>query len=278
MSDAVQPTPAEGQGDGATDSGLYDLDSVAPEVRDQLVPHLKAIEGNVTKKFQEAADYKKQWQPYEELGLGDIEPQQLQGLLEFASQARDPEWFANWWQTAGNEQGLFEKFAKGPEAETDLGLEDELSPEKLKELIAEEMGNRLSPIEKALQEQETARREEKANEEIATAFSKLEVDNADLFKGDAQQKEQVKEAVLRLAHSYADDGKLGVEELIGKGLEDYQRLIGQGESSLFAKKADQPQTPEGPGAPSTSPEKISSFDDPRLKAAGLERLKQSRSA
>lgn len=275
MADDVQ-SPAGDQGAETTDSGLYDLDSVAPELRDQFVPHLKAIEGNVTKKFQEAAEYKKQWQPYEELGLSDIKPEELQGLLEFAKNANDPEWFANWWKTAGTEQGLFEQAA--PETD-DLGLEDDLSPEKVQELIEKGVAERLSPIEKTLQEQEQARRVEQANEEITAAFSKIEADNASLFEGkSAEEKEQVQEAINRLAYSYSDDSSLSVEEMLTKGLEDYKSFIGQGEKGLFEKKAEQPQAPEGPGAASTSPDKIASFDDPRLKAAGLERLKQSHSA
>ncbi len=274
MADGDVQSPGGDQGDtAATDSGLYDLDSVAPEVREQLVPHLKAIEGNATKKFQEAAEYRKQWQPYEELGLTDIQPEQLQGLLEFAKNANDPEWFSKWWTDAGKELGLH----PDDTGSDDLGLEDaeDLSPEKIQELVAEAVSEKLSPIEQTLQEQEQARKVEAANEEIDAALSKIESDNAQLFGGDAEQKQKVQEAINRLAYSYADDSSLSVEEMIHKGFDDYKSLIGQGEKGLFDKKVEQPQTPEGPGATSTSPEKIASFDDPRLMAQAKERLKKA---
>lgn len=275
MADDVQSPADSGadQGSEAADSGLYNLDSVAPEVREQLEPHLKAIQGNVEKKFREHADQRKQWQPYEELGLSDIKPEELQGLLEFAKNANDPEWFSNWWKTAGTEMNLFE----APKQD-DLGLEgveDDLTPEKVQELVAEQIAAKVSPLEKSLQEQEQARKVEQANEEITAAFSQIEADNASLFQGSAEDKEKVQEAISRLAYSYAEDSSLSVEDTIQKGFEDYKSLIGQGEKGLFEKKVDQPQTPEGPGATSTSPEKITSFDDPRLKARAKARLENA---
>jgi hypothetical protein len=276
MADDVQPADNAGQGAEATDSGLYDLDSVAPEVREQLVPHLKAIEGNVTKKFQEAAEYRKQWQPYEDLGLTDVKPDELQGLLEFAKNANDPDWFSNWWKQAGDEMGLFEKHAS-PSTD-DLGLDDpdtDLTPEKIQELVAEQVAEKLSPIEQHLQQEEQTRKVEQANEEIGSALSSIEDAEPNLFKGDAEEKEKVQDAIIRLSYAYADDSSLSVEDMIRKGFEDYKQLIGQGEKGLFDQKVEQPQTPEGPGAPSTAPEKITSFDDPRLMAQARERLKHT---
>jgi hypothetical protein len=258
MADDVQPADA-GQGDATTDSGLYDLDSVAPEIRDAVAPHLKAIEGNVTKKFQEAADYRKQWSPYEEVGIKDVPPETLQELLAFAKMASDPtqsDQFNEWLKTAAEERGLM------GESVDDSDLEvGEMSPDKIQELIAEKVSEALKPIEERTQQQEQQRLEQEASQEITSQLEQIRKDNPDLPEG-------AENAIVRLAYSYADEDK----DPIGKGFAEYQELIGMGEKGLFAKKAGQPQTPEGPGAADTSPEKISSFGDPRLKQAALAKL------
>ena len=272
MADDVQ-SPAGDQGADTTDSGLYDLDSVAPEIRDEVAPHLKAIEGNVTKKFQEAADYRKQWSPYEEIGINELEPDQIKGLLDFANMAKDPEQFSGWWKAAGDEMGLFDKF--GSQEDPDLELEDDLSPEKVAELVEKQLAEKLGPVEQTLQQQEQDRKAAQANEEVADAMKSIRGENTSLFEGDEEHQKTVEQRIARLAYSYSDDNSLSPSEMIQKGFEDYKEMIGQGEKGLFDDKSNQPKPPEGAGGADTSPEKIASFSDPRLRAAALAKLKSS---
>jgi len=261
MADDVQ-SPDGDQGAEATDSGLYDLDSVAPEMREALSPHLKAIEANAGKKFQEAAEYRKGWAPYEELGIKDVPPETLQGLLGFLQVANDPEQFAEWWKSAGEEQGLFEQDSQTDDF--DVEDVDDLSTDKIKELISEAVSENISPLQEKLQAQEQERQQQEANAEITQQLEKIRGEHPDLPEG-------AEDAIVRLAFSYADEDPNPIE----KGFNDYQSLIGQGEKGLFEKKAGQPQAPEGAGAASTADEKVSSFNDPRLKAMAMEKLKHT---
>lgn len=274
MSDDVQPAaPAEGQGADTTDAGYAQyLDSVAPEIREQVEPLFKEFDGNVTKKFQEHAEYRKGWAPYEEIGINNLDPDQVKGLLEFANMANDPEQFSAWWKAAGDEMGLFDKFASSPD---DLELEDDLSQEKIAELVEKQVAEKLGPVEQTLQQQEQDRKAAQANEEVANAMKSIRSENTSLFEGDESKQEETERMIARLAYSYSDDNSLSPSEMIQKGFEDYQNLIGQGEKSLFADKSNQPPPPEGAGGADTSPEKIASFDDPRLKTAALAKLKSS---
>jgi hypothetical protein len=267
MADDVQPADTgESQGAATTDSGLYDLDSVAPEVREILEPHLKAIEGNATRKFQEAAEFRKGWAPYEEAGIKDVPPETLQELLAFAQLANDPnkaDQFNQWLTQTAEARGL----SLGSPVEDDLGLDDvdDLSPDKIQELIAEQVAEKVGPIQERFQKQEQERLEQEANQEISTQLEQIRKDNPDLPEG-------AENAIVRLAYSYADEDK----DPIGKGFEEYKELIGAGEKGLFAKKAEQPQTPEGPGAAATAPDKLSSdWNDPTRRAIALERLKKA---
>lgn len=274
--EADSPGGGEDQGAAAevSDPGLYDLESVDPDIREHLTPHLKAIEGNVTKKLQEAAEFRKGWEPYEELGLRDIDPAQVKQLLEFAQMAQDPQQFAAWWKAVGEQQGLFE----APDTD-DLDLEelDGMTPEKVQELVEKMVAERISPVESVLQEQQQAQAVEAVNDEISAALTKLEADNAALFEGDAEEKEQIREAIIRLAYPYSEGGDgMSVEDMIAKGFEDYQSFIARGEKGLFEKKNGTPPPPEGGGSTvATADDRPTSFDDPRLKEQVLTRLKQS---
>ena len=258
MTDDVQPQ--EGQGAGGTDSGLYDLDSVSPEVRELLEPHLKAVEGNVTKKFQDAAEYRKSWEPYEQMGLNQMDPETVGELLGFYQLAQDPQQFDQWLQATAQERGLF------GEGQGDLqGLDvDDMSTDSIQELVAKEIAAKVDPIQEQLQAQQQERQVQEANESISQQLEQIKAENPDL-PDDAQ------DAIVRLAYSYSDED----QDPIQKGFEVYKSLIGQGEKSLFEQKSGQPQTPEGPGAPDSSAEKIVSFSDPRLKAAALEKMRHS---
>jgi hypothetical protein len=271
--DGAQPPGGDqGTGDG-TDSGLFNLDSVAPDIREHLEPHLKTIQGNVESKFREAADFRKQWSPYEEIGLNEVEPDQVKGLLEFANLAKDPEQFSQWWKAAGDEMGLFDKF--GVQDDSGLELADDLSPEKIAELVEKQVAEKIGPVEQTLQQQEQDRKVAQANEEVASAMKSIRSETPSLFEGDEEHQEAVEQRIARLAYSYSDDSSLLPAEMIQKGFQDYTEMIGQGEKSLFDQKSKQPPPPEGAGGADTSPEKIASFDDPRLKSVALAKLKSS---
>lgn len=263
-------SPAGDQGVDSGDSGYAQyLDSVPPEIREQVEPLFKEFDGNVTKKFQEHAEYRKQWEPYEETGIKDLDPESLKGLLEFAQMANDPEQFGQWWQNAGKEMGLFEKFA--PSEDLDLDLEDDLPTEKIAELVEKQVAEKLGPVEQTIQQQGQEREAAQANEEVASAMDTFKAENKALFEGD--EKGEVERMVARLAYSYSDDDSLSPAEMIQKGGEDYKNMIGQGAKGLFDDKLKQPKPPEGPGGADMSPEKITSFKDPRLDQAALAKLK-----
>lgn len=260
MAEEPQSATAD-QGTETADSGYAQyLDSVPPEIREQVEPLFKEFDGNVTKRFQEHAEYRKAWEPYEELGLKDVDPESVRQLLEFAQFAQNPEQFDQWLKAAAEERGLF---SNGNE---ELGLEEveDLSPEKVQELIAEQVAERLNPIQEKLQAQEQERLEQEASKEITSKLEGIRKDNPNLPEG-------AEDVIIRLAYSYADEDG----DPVAKGFEEYKTLIGQGEKGLFDQKSSQPQPPEGPGAASTSDEKITSFNDPRLKAMAAERMRRS---
>lgn len=262
MADEAAAAPAADQGAEGSEPDLYDIEQVDPEYREQFAPHLKAVQSKVEKQFRDHAELRKGWEPYEELGLRDMDPGAVKQLIDFASMANDPSQFDEWLKTAAEERGLL----NGNGSEEDLGLEEieDLSPEKIKELVAEQTG----PIKEALDNQSREQAIAGAEEEVQTSLQGIRKDNPDL-------PETAEDAIEQLAYRYTDESNLSASECIAKGFEDYKNLIGQGEKSLFDQKDKQPAPAEGAGPAAMGDEKITSFDDPRLMARAKERLRQA---
>ena len=254
--EGVQPGGAPGADAGQGASGLYDLDSAPEHLRPYIEAELKKIEGNVTPKFQEHAEFRKQWEPYQELGLHDVPPEELQQLLRLREISNDDEAFRRWWDAIGKEMG----YVDGDGLDEELGIEDEDEGPDLEEVIGRLLDERLGPI----QERFSAQDEESA---VAGELESIESELAALKE---QHGEFDEDKVCQLALAYADD-----PDGIQKAFADYQQLVGGAQRNLVEDKlTNQPGVPVGGGS-SPSPERpVDGFSG--AKSAALERLRASR--
>jgi hypothetical protein len=257
--ESVQP---EGQGAEETSFVGEYLNSVPEDYRPHVEPYLKQIESNVNGKFSEHADYRKQWEPYGELGLTDYEPEDLQGLLQFAELMADEDAFKEWWKAAGQERGLIDELMPEGDDDDDDLLDDENDFESLKSELAQMLDERLNP----LYERELTREQEQmitqANESLDEQLAALKAKH-----GDFNEK-----AVLKFAYAHADEDAEGA---IQKGFEDYQEMIGETEQSVVQRKSNTPGPPErGDGPANTSASPVTSYSE--AKELARERLAQAR--
>lgn len=249
-SEPVQPPTQEGQGAAASDNGLYpDLSAVPESIQAQVLPLLKEFEGNVTRKFQEAADFRKQWEPYQQLGLQDIQMDDLKELLEFRQIASDPEAFRDWYKAVGQELAFDEQ---APQQEPTPG--DGLTPDSLKELLNEALDQRLGPIEQAYQQQEQSRALQEAESFVTSKLDELQT----------QHGEFDRDAVCQLALAYDQEA-----DAIERGFADYQRLIGAAEKNYAEGKLAAPDTPEQGGRPNGTPPEVRTFADAKKAAMAM---------
>jgi hypothetical protein len=143
MSDQSTPTPAQPEGQGgeeANGTGLYDLASAPEEYRPFLEAELKKMEGNATRKFQEAAEFRKQWEPYAEMNLQDVPPEELQGLLQLRELANDEQAFDAWLTDVAKARGILDG---EPAEEEDDDDDDDLD---LAELVSKQVQEALAPV------------------------------------------------------------------------------------------------------------------------------------
>lgn len=250
-STAAQPDAPEqgagGQGSGDF-QGLYDLSAAPEELRPLLEQELKKVDANVTRRFQEHAEFRKRFEPLEGIdGLTDIPPDELTQLLQFRQVVGDEEQFANWWQAVGQELGFFDD---GTPPEDEGGVD---------QLVAAAVQQAIAPLAARLEEFETRGQSEKAQQ---AAEQEIESQLAELRE---QHGEFDEEFVRRLARDYVKE-----PDFIRRGFEDYQRLIGQGQSQLVDDKLHQPAPAVNGGRPDTTTPQIRTFKE--AEKAALARL------
>jgi hypothetical protein len=248
---SVQP---EGQGGEETQgSGLYDLNSAPEEYRPFLEAELKKIEGNATKKFQEHADFRKQWEPYAELGLNDVPHEEVQDLLRLREIAQDPESFDQWLTVMAQQRGLLDQAEGDPvEYEEEDGGEPDFDFDAL---IEQKLQERLGPIQQQQEEQQREQRVSAAQQQIDSELASLKEAHGEFDD----------EAVCQLALAFADE-----PDAIQKGFERYQQITGGAQRSLVESKVSQPGGAVEGGPPNTAPEKVQGFGE--AKRAARERF------
>jgi hypothetical protein len=277
MSDeATQPAEVEGQG-AETQEGndLYSafLDGISPEMHDTVIPALKAQDASFTKRFQSLSEKTK---PFEELGVFDMDPEQVGGYLGLANaleaaaegDEQAQESVHEWWDQVGEQLGFYEA-GQGEEDSGDMSDEDfdPFDKNQLTSLLQNQVQEMVGPIAEYVQQQAATQQETEAlaaaEAQIDESISALKAENPDL-------SDEVIGEVLELAEMFIDSS----DDPIAAGFEKYKSLVSKGESQLFDKKRQQPGLPEGSGPAATTPEPITSNNVAQIARERLEKEKQ----
>jgi hypothetical protein len=257
---AAGDASAEGQGGGP---GLYDLAEVPEHLRPAVEPHLKKIEANVTQRFQEAADFRKQWEPFQGIeGLTQLQPDALSELVAFHNEVlSDEEAFKQWWTELGQEAGWMQDVSAGDggdNGDDELGGGD-AAPEvvELRGQV-EELKGLVNQLVEGQQTQEQQTRQDAAKQAIESEL----VDLAGKELGEGQKfDDDTRNAILTFALRYPQD-----PEAVSKGYADLQKLRGQSQSELVTDKLGQPDPAVRGGTADTEPPTVTSFAEAKRLA------------
>lgn len=259
MSSEVTGAPEtgnEGNEGGGLDPNLYPgIDKVPAQYREHIDPILKEINNNANTHISKVNSELEAWKPYAELGLRDIEPEQVEGLIQFyqmvANAEDDPSQLQAWWSNLGEqmgwtgegEEGEFEEEEGEPESEG-LTLDDVRG-------VVEEL---VSPLYDERDQEGQVRGEEQADRIITDEFTKIKQDNPGL-----ELDEDMETAIATFGMKYP-----GPSGSILKGFEDYKAFVEKTQGKLFTKVEGAPNPGEGPGTPNTAPPRIKSMKDATL--------------
>jgi hypothetical protein len=268
--------------EGGDLGGLVDLSAVPEELRGYASEIAKQIQGNVTRRFQEHADFRRTWEPFSQIeGLTDVPADELQELLAFRNLVNDPGQFDNWFvqvgqalleqepdrfeqlfQRLGTETGMLEDDGEGG-GDGESGGGDLVS--QVSELLDQKLEERLGPIEQRFTSAEEQQRIDAAGQHIASELTRVGAQHQEQHGEELDDDAQ--DAIKQLAVAYG-----GAEDSIERGYQDYLRLTGKAQGELVDDKLGQPRPSVSGGSADTSPEALS-FGDPRLKQAARERLR-----
>lgn len=248
--DNVQPD--EGQGSEGTSGGSPYADylsRIPEEYRGEVEPVFQDWDRNVTRRFQEASEYRKQWEPYE--SLREQDPQYWQEARAFAEAARnDPAALREWLdqnhgrpeapQPAQPEADPYAPY--DPNAELKQLLESQLSP----------LQEQLQGLTQWQQQQIEQAQLREAQRSADSAIDDLMQKHQDAIP--EPLRENFKEIISRFSLPFAEEGG-SAAQAVERGWQEYQQMVNQIEKATLQAKVDAPAPAEGGGLPDVSPEK-----------------------
>lgn len=274
--------PAEGQGATDNPNAQY-LTDVPEELHPLFDDVLKRKDGDFTKRFQKAAEFQKQWEPYSKIeGLNGMGPDEVSDLVSFYQTMNDPQAFIQWyeqagkrlqdefgyqpsldedsWVKAGQENGWFD-----PDDNTTPPEQDRLDPASVQQMVQQALEQELAPVKQFMGSHEQQQVIGQIQTELEDRYNSL------LKEHELEDSEDVRDDVLTLANAFAADEN--EQDPIGRAFEKYLRMTGKAKGDLVDQKLNQQNgNALGSGSADTAPESYS-HDDPRIREAVLNRIR-----
>jgi hypothetical protein len=223
------------------------INSAPEELRDAAAELAPVWDQYVQGKFTEAAEFRKQYEPYQGLPLDQVTPEDIQDYLAFKDIQQDPQQLKAW-----HEQWDANLRSEHPELFDDGGEYGVGDPRLEAELRATQQQLRELSDWRSTQEQQ-------ANSQAAAAYVNEQIDS---IKQDwPSLSDDDIDSICVLATKYVpNDGSKPPEDFIKQGFQDFQRIVGQTERNLFSQKEHQPTPAQHGGRPNTAPRPITDFD------------------
>lgn len=266
IADPVQPDDGQGE-TGTTDTPYAEyLDRIPAEQRGTVEPIFKEWDANTTRKFQESAEFKRTWEPYSELGVNQVNPDEVRWLMQFRDALNNPQTIQEWYETYATQNGLTPTAPAAPAAPSaDPGLDEFGFPDpnaQLEELLKQQLG----PVQQQLQALDAWREQQESTVRLAEAERYVQGQVADLK---AKHPDEFNEAAVeRLVAQYIDTDP---QHAVERAFADWQAIRSQIERETLQSKVNTPAAAEFGGTADGSPMEIKTLAD--ASRIALEQLK-----
>lgn len=258
VDEPVQPE-GEGQGGESGDSPYQEyLDRITDEeARGIAEEGFRAFDGNATRRFQEAAEYKTQWKPFEALGVNQRDPAEIEWALQVADAAtQNPAEFQKWVNndyaqqhglTAQEQQELAEEFV------------DPSVDARVEQLLQAQLGPQAQQLQELVQWREA--QETQAREDQAAAQIRSELDDLKAKHGDAFDEEFVEMLIPRHMET--------PEQAVQLAFQDSQKLRSKYEKLTLNGKLNTPPGAESGGKASSDREEPKTLAEAEKSATAM---------
>lgn len=248
MAPAGGAQPDQGQGAQAASEAPYSeyLDRIPEQVRADVEPIFKEWDSNVTRRFQEASEFRKQWEPFEQTGINQLAPDEVAWLAQFRDALNDPPTIQAWFDEYAQNNGLTRQ-----EAEEQLAEQAQIDPD-IQSTLERMLEERLAPFTQqlgGLTEWQQRQADAAAHAEIDRQITELQGKHGEFPREDVERF---------LTAEYIETDP---EHAVEKAFADYQAFVARIEKQALAAKLGQPPAAEAGGAPVTVPEDRVSMKD-----------------
>ena len=255
-------SPEGGQGAAESTNPIYAeyLDRIEdPTARGIAEEGFKAFDASAAKKFNEAASYRRGWEPYEQLGLRDQDPQVVAWAMQLAQAAQsDPQQFYNWVNgDYASQYGLGQQ----QQMEDYGGFED---PNAQLVQRIEQLEGMLQGVDGRFQQQAEQQAQQEALRMIEGQISQIEKEAGDAF--DRQALEMVLPHFTETAQTREE-----LEQAVPRAWEALQGLLNKREQQAFSGKLNAGRAPEASGMPDVSPRQAHTLKEAHAQAMEIAR-------
>ena len=273
--------PEQGQGGGGNDAPYAEyLNRIPEEGRAAAEEAFKAWDADTTRKFQDAAEHRKAWEPFEQLGVNQRDPSEVEWALSMLEAAKNnPQSIAEWYEQYAEQHGLTpaeaaqQAAAAQPAVDEFGGIYDQAALESLLQSQLTPLQQRLDAIAQREEAREYKERLQEAERHIEEQFTQLQSQHPDAFdiKGADGKPIDVRAVIENFTGKYIETDP---QHAVQRAFADWDALRSQLESGFLNGKAQQPGAPEGGGVANTQPEQIKTLA--QANEIALQRIRGSR--
>lgn len=251
----VQPDQGQGDAGEAGDSPYSEYLSrfEDDDARQIAAEAFKEFDGKTTQRFQDAANFRRQWEPYQETGIADMDPEMVSWLAQFGGIVNDPRAVQSWYEQYAQQQGLE---SGGGEDTTFDEYGSQLDQNTIKQLIQQELapyGQLLEQHGQRWQETDQQQAERQLEEQIDAQHAPLEKKY-----GDAYNRNKAEQYALDFADENPDNA-------IALGWQAWMKERSQIEQDALNKKLGVPPGAEPGGQPDSNLPTPKRIDDPEVR-------------
>ena len=229
MADDAQPV--EGQ-DADASGGPYDsyLSTVPEAAKEAAEAWFKDTSKGLDGKLQEAAEFKKTWEPFQQVeALQGYNPEQLSELLAWHQQVTSSdESFKEWLSSASKEAGLT---PAEEDALEDAEIQGDLSREEIQKIIEEQAEARIAPLQEQLSNFQQEQAIDAEESKIRSRIDELQKESG------VELSEAQKAVVFDLGANDPDDDWVKV------GFDRFREIYSEGQKAFVNEKVNAPALP-----------------------------------
>ena len=225
----AQPEGQGGQGDGNPPYAEY-LSRVPEEARAEVEQAFRQWDADVTRRFQESAEFRRQMEPYQQLGVDQLSPEDVEWALQFRQAAvENPEEVRNWYQQYAQAHALDQEQASAELP--DEGGYSEFDPDVN---LQHSLSAALAPMQAQLEAMNQWREAQEAAAAEAAAQEYIQGQLADLKErhGDEFNEAMVEKFIPQYIHT-------DPRNAVTRAFADWQELRGQIERDTLQSKLGQ---------------------------------------